>query len=81
MLHTAGQRDPGELHPFLKIDGETLPPGCFRNVDGLLVRGAASFTVAGEDLVVLDREIRFLEEHVLIARTAARDLSREAEGS
>lgn len=75
----SGPRGPGELHPFLKIDGETLPPGCFRNVEDLLVRGAASFTVAGEDLRVLDREIRFLKEHVLIARTDAGDLTREAE--
>lgn len=79
--HSAGQRGPGEIHPFLKLEGEKLPPGCFRNVDGLLVRGAASFNVLGEDLVVLEQEIRFLTDHVLIARSLAGDLTLESETS
>lgn len=74
-----GQSGPGEPHPFMKIDGERFPPGCFRNVDGFLVRGQASFTVLGEDLGVLGEEIRFLRDHVLIARTLTRNLTSEAE--
>lgn len=37
--------------------------------------GEVSFTVLGEDLVILEREIRFLKEHVIIARTIAGDFS------
>lgn len=60
-VHSAGHHGLGELHPFQCTEGEKFPPGCFRNSEGLLVRGEASFTVMGDDLVVLEREIRFLK--------------------
>lgn len=75
ILHAIGHQSPGDLHPFQKVEGETLPPGFFRNAAGFLVRRATSFTVLGEDLATLDREIRFLKDHVIIARSMDGDLS------
>lgn len=79
VAYAAGNHGPGELHPFQRADGEKLPPGWFRNSDGLLVRGAASFNVMNDDLVVLEREICFLRDHVIIARTTGGDLMRQEE--
>lgn len=79
--YSTGNHGPGELHPFQRSEGEKLPPGWFRNSDGILVRGEASFTVTGEDLVVLDREICFLKDHVIIARTMGGDLTAQSEAT
>lgn len=75
MVHSVDFCGPKNLHPLKPTEGEKLPPSFFRNSEGLLVRGEVSFTVMREDLGILEREIRFLLEHVIIARTMTGDLT------
>lgn len=62
-----GRFDRGPVDPLRRMDGETLPRGTFRNFQGLLVRGAVSFTLTSEDQNTVATEIPFFEEHVVIA--------------
>lgn len=65
--YASGHFDRGTVSPFQKVEGESLPRGSFRNVDGLLVRGAVSFILNSDDQRTVAQEIPFLEEHVVIA--------------
>lgn len=66
--------DRGPVHPFQRDARESLPRGTFRNHQGLLVRGTASFTLDVDSQATVAQEIPFLSAHVVLACVVEGDI-------
>ncbi|OAE27665.1 hypothetical protein AXG93_3137s1050 [Marchantia polymorpha subsp. ruderalis] len=64
-----GNFDTRQVNPLRRHAGELLPQGTFRNYQGILVRGAVSFTLSAADQDTVVREISALGDHVVLACT------------